>query len=49
MDSGLPSDPEGASEDNFIIDLTIAPARVAQADKLLSFCAQSADLIAVKV
>jgi hypothetical protein len=40
MDSGLPSDHEGASEDNFMIDVTISPALVAQADMLRSFCLQ---------
>jgi hypothetical protein len=28
MERGLSSDPEGASEDNFIIDVTIAPVPI---------------------
>jgi hypothetical protein len=40
MDRGLSSDPEGAKKLFFTLIIRYAPARVAQADKLRSFCVQ---------
>jgi hypothetical protein len=40
MDRGLKSDPEGAKYQFFILIMRLAPAWVAQADKLHRFCVQ---------